>query len=249
MSCRVEAIEAGSAAWRTAGDARVFASFERCCYVETAAGIMCLGGPGLGRGPLNVLVGAYSHYSVGDRIEIDLSSAARWRPELRLATHRSVPARIREPWRDRGEAQAFLRWIAGAGGRPNDALIGLGAGLTPAGDDFVGGAMIALRAAGELALAERIAAWALSLAETRTGRISRAHLAWAAQGEGHEALHALLASNEGSARFEQSLARLTRIGHTSGLDAAAGALLALAARRGGSGLGPGLDLAEQQELD
>lgn len=248
MSCRIEAIEAGSAAWRAAGDARVFASFERCCYVETAAGMACLGDPGLGRGPLNVLVKAYARYSVGDRLQIDFSAAARWRPELRVAAQRSVPARIRNAWRNCGEAQAFLRWIAGAGG-PNDALIGLGAGLTPAGDDFVGGAMIALRAAGELALAERIAAWALSLAETNTNRISRAHLACAAQGEGHEALHALLASSGRSARFEQSLARLAGIGHTSGLDAAAGALLALAARRGDSGLCPGPDLAEQQELN
>jgi hypothetical protein len=44
-------------------------------------------------------------------------------------------------------------------------------------------------------------------------------------GEGHEALHAYL----GSFGKEQ-LAALSRIGHTSGLDAAAGALLALARR-------------------
>ena len=125
----------------------------------------------------------------------------------------------------------------------------MGPGLTPSGDDFVGGAMIALRTGGEPGLADRIAAWALPLAETRTGRISRAHLACAARGEGHEALHALLAAPAGSARFDECLARLARIGHTSGLDAAAGALLALEARRRGSALRAGLDLAEEQELD
>ena len=86
--------------------------------------------------------------------------------------------------------------------------------------------MIALRVAGrnagDAALADRIAAWCLPLAEKNTNRISRAHLECAARGEGHEALHDLLCTFE-----EKHLARLARVGHTSGLDAAAGALLAL----------------------
>jgi hypothetical protein len=72
------------------------------------------------------------------------------------------------------------------------------------------------------ALADRIAAWALPLARTNTNRISRAHLECAAAGDGHEALHRYLASFE-KKYYEQ----LARIGHTSGLDAAAGAVLAL----------------------
>jgi hypothetical protein len=248
MSCRIEALEVGSAARRLAGPARVFASFERSYYVESLAGIACVGGRELGRGPLNVVVERYSRLFVGDRVQIDASLAKLWTPESGIAVHRLLPECVLTHWRDHPQAQAFLGWISGMG-RPDDALIGLGPGLTPAGDDFVGGAMIALRAAGEAGLAARVAAWALPLAETRTGRISRAHLACAASGEGHEALHALLGAPEGSARFAESLARLARIGHTSGLDAAAGALLALAARRGPSGLGAGLDLAEEQVLD
>lgn len=115
------------------------------------------------------------------------------------------------------QAEAFLRWITG-NGEPDEALIGLGPGLTPAGDDFVGGAMIALRAFGHEDAADRIAAWALPLAQERTSRISRAHLECAARGEGHEALHDWL---NGFAPAD--LARLARIGHTSGLDAAVGA--------------------------
>ena len=122
-----------------------------------------------------------------------------------------IPQSIRKP------AQAFLGWIAGTG-KPDDALIGLGPGLTPAGDDFVGGAMIALRAAGNGALADRVAAWALPLAKERTNRISRAHLQCAAAGEGHEALHDFLKTFG-----KEELDRLARVGHTSGLDAAAGA--------------------------
>ncbi len=136
-----------------------------------------------------------------------------------------IPESIREP------AQAFLDWIAGTG-KPDDSLIGLGPGLTPAGDDFVGGAMIALRAFGECALADRIAGWALPLARGRTNRISRAHLECAAQGEGHEALHDLLCSFE-----KKHLDRLARVGHTSGLDAAAGAMLALKAANRASSRG------------
>jgi len=127
-----------------------------------------------------------------------------------------IPESIQRP------AQAFLDWIADSGNADN-RLIGLGPGLTPAGDDFVGGAMIALRNFGQGALAARIADWALPLAKGNTNRISRAHLECAAAGEGHEALHDLLCTFD-----KKHLERLARIGHTSGLDAAAGALLALA---------------------
>lgn len=248
MSCRIEVLEIGSAARHVGGTATVFASFERSCYVESPTGIACIGERPLGRGPLNMIVSTFSRILEGDSITIAAFSAKNWKPEQDVATHHSVPECVLTPWRHHRQAQAFLDWISGTGS-PDDALIGLGPGLTPAGDDFVGGAMIALRAAGEVGLADRVAAWALPLAETRTGRISRAHLACAAQGEGHEALHALLGSAGGTQRFEESLARLAGIGHTSGLDAAAGALLALAARRKRSGLGASLDLAQEQVLD
>lgn len=104
----------------------------------------------------------------------------------------------------------------------------MGTGLTPAGDDLIGGALIALRAVGRRATAKRLGRWALRLAKTRTNRISQAHLACAASGEGHEALHlALSAILSGSKNLEKELSALKRIGHTSGMDALSGALLAL----------------------
>jgi len=219
MSFRAREIGGAALACLRAGPAQVFASFERSCYVETRAGIACLGGPGLGLGPLNAIVEACERLSVGASIVVDIDDATRWRPPAPAAAGKipeiEIPKTIAE------QAGAFLRWLAGTG-EPDDALIGLGPGLTPAGDDFVGGAMIALRAFGSTALADRIAAWALPLAQERTNRISRAHLQCAATGEGHEALHDLLCSFE-----EKHLERLARVGHTSGLDAAAGALLAL----------------------
>jgi hypothetical protein len=206
------------------GTATVFAAFERCCYVETPAGIACVGAQGLGLGPLNAIVEDFETPALGDVLSIGLDAVSLWQPSM-PSTRNEIPE-IKIPKAIAQQAGAFLDWLAGRG-EPDDELMGLGPGLTPAGDDFVGGAMIALRCFGDAALADRIAAWALPLARTNTNRISRAHLECAAAGEGHEALHDLLCSFE-----EKHLERLARIGHTSGLDAAAGALLALKVYRG-----------------
>ena len=213
-----QARRAGRAALRALRQpGKVFASFERSFYVETPLGIACLGGE-IGLGPLNAQVLEFKPVEIENGVRVDLSSAEAWIPRLSISG--TLPT-LEIPRDIRGPAKAFLDWIANEG-EPDDTLIGLGSGLTPAGDDFVGGAMIALRAAGHPEIADRIARWALPLARERTNRISRAHLECAAQGEGHEALHDYL---DGFA--EKHLARLARIGHSSGLDAAAGAVLGL----------------------
>jgi hypothetical protein len=218
MSFQVKALRTGCPALRVAGRATVFASFERSCYVETGDGIGCIGA-GIGLGPLNILVEEFVQLPVGSAVDIFVGASKVWTPRvpgaLPALPKQKAPASIRKP------ATAFLKWIEGKG-EPDDSLIGLGSGLTPAGDDFVGGAMIALRAYGHQALADSVAAWALPLAQDRSSRISRAHLECAAEGEGHEALHDLLCTGDA-----KHLERLAGIGHTSGLDAAAGALLSL----------------------
>jgi hypothetical protein len=115
---------------------------------------------------------------------------------------------------------------------PSEAavLVGLGPGLTPSGDDFVGGALIALRYLSRNAVADRLADWALALAMTRTGSISRAHLTCAAEGAGAGALHALLAvvcAADGD-RIARHLPAIDAVGHCSGWDALAGAAAACA---------------------
>jgi hypothetical protein len=223
MSLRAEHAGRAALACLRAGPATVFASFERSCYVETDAGIACLGGAGLGRGPLNAIVEGLEFLPVGFSIFVETDKARLWKPAASPFAGKIPELEI--PESIGGPARAFLDWLAGSG-EPDDALVGLGPGLTPAGDDFIGGAMIALRAygtnAGYPALADRIAAWALPLAQERTNRISRAHLECAAAGDGHEALHRYLVSFDRK-YYEQ----LARVGHTSGLDAAAGAVLAL----------------------
>lgn len=110
-------------------------------------------------------------------------------------------------------------------------LIGLGPGLTPSGDDFLGGAMVALHYLGADAL--RNALWAAiePHAERGTSSISFAHLEAAAAGFPGEALHDLLGAvmtGQGAA-LPSLLARIDAIGHTSGWDAAAGAAVVLRA--------------------
>jgi hypothetical protein len=219
--------------------AKVIARFERSVYVESSAGIACVGGPGLGSGPLNAIVPALAHMpALGSGITVSLRGARIWRPQ---ASPHPDPGRIGylPMTRARGifsmahpGAVALGEWLAdGARGKAPHAaasLIGMGPGLTPAGDDLVGGALVALRISGRHACAARVGDWALRLAARRTNRISRAHLACAARGEGGAALHALLdALLAGRGDLSRELRAIDAIGHTSGWDAAAGAALVL----------------------
>lgn len=112
-----------------------------------------------------------------------------------------------------------------------ERLLGLGPGLTPSGDDFVGGILVALHSFGHARLAEQLGAGALPLARRRTNAVSYAHLACAAGGEGSAALHGTLETlaRPGAPGLERCLGAIDAVGHTSGWDALAGAVLAAAA--------------------
>jgi hypothetical protein len=128
-------------------------------------------------------------------------------------------------------AEWLLRDLGLAPPARASVLIGLGPGLTPSGDDLIAGVLIALRALARADTAEQLGAWALSLAATRTGTISSAHLAAAAAGEGPEPLHRALAAicAGDEAGLERAVDAVARIGHCSGWDALAGVALAGAA--------------------
>jgi hypothetical protein len=272
----------------------VLAVFRRSFYLRMDAGLVCLGPPSIGPGPLNAICDFPENVDWrasgmrqggragmrGDRIVVDnrfgflFSGAETWRPAFpapewsgeemtaglsRLAEEaerrapreglgRLIPEIVREgpeSWRD-GEADgAFLRaarsgvgsltgWLRAALNGvgedicdpPGEAevLVGLGPGLTPSGDDFIGGALIALRTLGRVRTAERLAGWAESLARERTSVISRAHLACAADGKGAGALHETLVAicRPAGADFAARVDATDAIGHTSGWDALAG---------------------------
>ena len=115
--------------------------------------------------------------------------------------------------------------------RPLVPLLGLGPGLTPSGDDAIGGALVALRCLGLDDLADATRTWLEISAPGRTNDISLAHLMAAAEGYGsaalHEILHDLLCGR--AARLGAALAEIDSIGHTSGWDALAGAVIVLRA--------------------
>jgi len=235
------------------GEARVIAVFERSVYVGTPGGLACIGA--VGNGPLNAHCeeGAQEPMrgvAIGDRLIVEVACATHWRPRpapapnadhlrqglkrLREDARRRFPDEgfgfVIDPSRPRPAAiEAFGRWLADPIRTPEAAagLVGLGPGLTPSGDDLIGGALCALHALGRVEIANRLSDWALPLARANTSRISRAHLECAAQGECGEAVgEAITALMLGEA---VDLDRIHAIGHTSGWDALAGVSLALSA--------------------
>ena len=107
-----------------------------------------------------------------------------------------------------------------------EGLLGLGPGLTPSGDDLVGGAFFARRLIGGW---EDAAAVVRARAHERTHPISATLLGDLLDGSGHAPLHdlaqALTRSDEAAAL--DAAARLVRIGHSSGWDILTGFLGAL----------------------
>ena len=102
-------------------------------------------------------------------------------------------------------------------------LAGLGPGLTPSGDDFIVGAMLAVWAGlGAVELCAPIA----EAAAARTTFLSAAYLRAAARGEcmiqWHKFFDALQSGEAG--RIRLGIGKLMRVGHTSGADALAGFL-------------------------
>ena len=114
-----------------------------------------------------------------------------------------------------------------------EPLIGLGPGLTPSGDDYLGGLLIALSLIGRTCLRDQLWQALEPLLARRTGDISRAHLAAAAAGLGNSALHAVLCAILAGRTDAISVAftSITGLGHTSGWDTLAGSVAGLRAAR------------------
>jgi len=135
----------------------------------------------------------------------------------------------------RALAEACARDEAAAAAPAALALLGLGGGLTPSGDDFVGGALFARHLLAGAGAADalgwrRVADAVREAAVARTHPISAALLGDLAGGGSHAPLHdlvgALAAGDAVSART--AAASLVRLGHSSGWDILAGAAAGLA---------------------
>jgi hypothetical protein len=106
------------------------------------------------------------------------------------------------------------------------ALAGLGGGLTPAGDDFVVGALLAAWLGEYGPGAEALGGAMADAVAPRTTTLSAAYVRAAAGGECIAQWHALLNALGGGdwTAVEAAVGRLVAIGHTSGADSLAGFL-------------------------
>jgi hypothetical protein len=228
----------GRAAARADGVLTVFARFNRSAYARDVQDrIVCIVAHDLGDGPLHAVIPG-DFPDLPDTIE--LAPAPIWAPPglpawteqtLVSGLARAVAARPDGAWRP-----SFIKglevlggWVRGQG--TLDAcrdLIGLGPGLTPSGDDALGGAAIALRAFGHVARADELGAFIRTNAPGRTGDISLAHLLAAAEGEGSAAFHAALTALVTNGDF----AMLDKIGASSGWDAMDGVAAVLSPSAG-----------------
>ena len=113
-------------------------------------------------------------------------------------------------------------------------LLGVGGGLTPSGDDFVGGALFARRLIGVNDTWLVAAAGIVELSQVRTHAVSAALLADLAAGSSYAALHELAAAlaKHGAApqAADAPMQALVGIGHSSGWDMLAGFIAGLTGR-------------------
>jgi hypothetical protein len=110
-----------------------------------------------------------------------------------------------------------------------DSLIGLGRGLTPAGDDVIAGLLTGLHAIGHRQLARRIGDRAL---QNQTTTLSADLLRLACDGHAClEVLAVLAALHRSDVPVSAAMDRLLSVGHTSGTDLATGMTIGLGFER------------------
>ena len=109
------------------------------------------------------------------------------------------------------------------------SLIGLGPGLTPSGDDFLGGAMLALHAIGKGDICSLLWSKIGSYVAASTNSISLAHLKAASDGMGSDLIHRALSTIASGDVYalEPSIAGIGRIGYSSGWDIISGSIAVL----------------------
>lgn len=243
MSFRAEVVGRFAREALQGSEGEVCALFRRSFYLRCAGErYACIGDASVGNGPLNALIPGLALPRLGECLSVSLDQAGTWQPpasvpgqpnveELKAAARPHIPAEglgclvIGAHNALSGHAQPALdaleRWLVGnAIGNEAAQLIGLGPGLTPSGDDYLGGMLVTLRLTGRGVQADGLWRWLQPRLKQGTSAISAAHLAAAAAGEAHEALHDVL-------NGKLDLEALDAVGHTSGWDALAGALAVL----------------------
>lgn len=232
------------------GEGEVCAVFKRSFYLRFAGNAYaCVGDESIGRGPLNAIVDEFAPPALGEKVALSADSV--WQPGSLVLSAFPDFYSLREAARGRAPSDGFGclvarahnalsahaqpaldaldEWIAGNSlDARAEQLVGLGPGLTPAGDDYLGGVMVALHLLDRSAQAASLWRWLEPRLAQRSNPISAAHLAAAAAGETHEALHdCLSALFQREADWDSILGRL----QGSGWNALAGALAVLQKQR------------------
>src|SRR5262245_14406568 len=179
------------------GEGEVCAVFKRSFYARFADNAYaCVGDASLGRGPLNAIVDDFAAPAMGARIQLSVDSI--WEPFRPQAGFVDLTL-LRDAARGRAPAEGFGclitghsnalsahaqpalealdEWLAGnALDSRAEQLIGLGPGLTPSGDDYFGGVLVALHALRREPQAAALWRWLEPRLAARTSAISAAHL-------------------------------------------------------------------------
>lgn len=246
VAARLRALRVGAGAAETlaaGGRGRVLAWFPKACYVEGPGGLVTLVGPGVHDGPLYLALDD-DLPPIEAGAPAGLSPAAAELPGCMVALAGAEPWRgpLPDPERIRSAADSVVE-VAGAAAAGTllpragiDArplvqrgdlegaaalLAGLGPGLTPSGDDVLGGVLFALRAMGGPSLELRLASVADGV---RTNTIARAFLRWSARGQALAPVHDLVqAAVRGDLQAARAAAdALAAVGESSGADFALG---------------------------
>jgi hypothetical protein len=239
------------------GLASVVAPLSSSFYAAAAGQLIWIGGPRTALHPRAVLVDDVPSPSEGATVRVAIDGIALWRPAALSPAPRSRAAAsaIRASLPPIGEPRGLARLLTadGAGdlvldkarshvaalaracaaddasafGDAARPLLGLGPGLTPSGDDFVGGALFARRVlVGMIPAWEAAARRLVADAATLTHPISARLLGDLAAGEAWAPLHdlatALTAEDVDGAII--AARAVTLLGHTSGWDLLAGLL-------------------------
>jgi hypothetical protein len=239
-----------------AGEGEIVTVFRRGCYARFPGDRwVCFGEASLGAGPLNALVTDFSPPARGARIRARLQGSRPWRAPIPASVPRrealaGLKAAARDRTPDDGFGQlisggsnplieharpaldALSAWLHGAALAPEASqLVGLGPGLTPSGDDYLGGIMVGLHACGRAAKTSHLWHWLSPQLASRTSDLSAAHLAAAATGEAHECLHACISALTvpDAESWPSLLSRVAALGHCSGWDGLAGVVAAVEA--------------------
>ena len=221
---------------------RVLAVLSAALHVDTGrpdSPLLCIATPDAIRLPCAITVPRLPAVRAGDLVRIGGGRIVLGSVEVTAARWVRPPRpRLTDVPRARDRAAALSSALPP--GLPIDptvglaaqvpALLGLGPGLTPAGDDVLAGALVALRAAADPAADALAAAVAGAEPLARTSTVSAALLGHAARGECIPELAGLLAALDGRGSPAAAVARLRAVGDSSGPALIAGVRLALCRR-------------------